>query len=407
MARKIRSLKGPTKARTTRFDRALSIVVQGDEPPSEFRLFTEGKVETTKGEFLFDDKAAALVMAEYKAHGIDLMIDYDHASLAGVSLDPAQSGKAAGWFNLEVRGGELWAVNVRWTPPAAEALKRKEWRFMSPAFSTDEEGRVTSVLNVAITNIPATRNLEPLMAANAVAQLGENGMSVEEFLKVCKALGIDMSSPLEEAMAKIKGEKPAEEEKPKDEAPPPPEQMGDAPPPAEDKPEEVAAALSVILGLSGKKSFVGSIADVRTWHASHLALEGERQALAKREALLESAERRELGAKLVTVGGIAPARVWATDKADTLKPYLAEMPIASLRVYVADTVASKPAGQTAPIAPPSGAGGGDGAKTFQVEGQTVTLSVRELKICEEQNCKPEVFAMLKARRSNATDNVTT
>lgn len=116
---------------------------------------------------MFDEAAAKSVMAEYEAHGIDIPLDYDHAMLGtDRAVDPAQAGKAAGWFNLEVRDGELWAVNVRWTEPAAEALRRKEWRFMSPAFQTDEKGHILSLLNVAITNLPATRQLTPLMAAS-------------------------------------------------------------------------------------------------------------------------------------------------------------------------------------------------------------------------------------------------
>src|SRR5690606_21758833 len=111
--------------------------------------------------------------------------------------DPAQAGKAAGWFELEVRNGELWAVNVRWTPPAAEALRRKEWRFMSPAFSTDDEGRITSLLNVALTNLPATRRLEPLMAASIPA-LGDQPMLDAETVK--KAIDALASGDAEAAM---------------------------------------------------------------------------------------------------------------------------------------------------------------------------------------------------------------
>ena len=137
----------------------------GSALPTEFKIFSSGKVETTKGTFIFDAAAAKSVMAEYQAHAIDLMIDYDHASISPLSLDPSMSGKAAGWFQLAVRNGELWAIGVRWTPGAAAQLRAKEWRYMSPAFAT-EATRITSLLNVAITNLPATRRLEPLMAAN-------------------------------------------------------------------------------------------------------------------------------------------------------------------------------------------------------------------------------------------------
>src|SRR4051812_4032691 len=112
----------------------LSIVIAGDEPPSEFRVFSAGDNGTTKGTFVFDDAAAKRVMADYAEHGVDLMLDYAHASLdSDLSPNPSQAGKAAGWFNIELRDGELWAVNVRWTEAAASALKAKEWRYMSPA----------------------------------------------------------------------------------------------------------------------------------------------------------------------------------------------------------------------------------------------------------------------------------
>lgn len=172
---------------------ALAITVDGDEPPAEFRLFAAGKVETSKGTFLFDSKAAKSVMAHYADQGNELMVDYDHASL-GLALDPAQAGKAAGWFNLELRNGELWAVNVRWTEPATLALKRKEWRYMSPAFSTDEDGRILELINVALTNIPATKKLQPLMAAGQVRdrrQLSE-GPSTSDLFRALQAAVEDL-----------------------------------------------------------------------------------------------------------------------------------------------------------------------------------------------------------------------
>ncbi len=365
----------------------LSIAVAGDEPPTEFCIFTAGRVETTKGVFLFDEVAATSVIADYEAHGIDLMIDYDHASLASFSLDPAQAGKAAGWFNIELRDGALWAVNVRWTEPAADALRRKEWRFMSPAFHT-EEGRITGLMNVAITNLPATRRLAPLMAASVTA-LGENIMSVEEFLKVCKALGIDMSSSLEEAMAKIKGE-PGEPEDDEGEgeggapAAPAAEMAAEpATPPEAEKPEEVAAALSRIMRLSGKTSFVDALSAIETWHASHVELETERTKLATERAVLENAERRKGCVELVSLYGRAPSTVWADDKATAPKKYLAAMSIADFRDYVADAKASgkRPAAPTPP-AP------GDEA----VEG----LTPRELAKCVELKIDPKKYAATRA-----------
>ena len=361
----------------------------GNEPPTEFRIFTAGEVVTTKGTFVFDETSAASVMAEYAEHGIDLMIDYDHASLAAMSIDPAQAGKAAGWFNLEVRDGELWAVNVRWTPPAAEALRAKEWRFMSPAFSTDENGRVIDLLNVAITNLPATRQLQPLMAASK-----GNGMSLEEFMKVCKALGLDLSMSLDDAMAKIKGDA-APESKPEPDAAKPaaaPDAKASevAPPQAPDEEDsaKVAASLSRFLKLSGKASFVEAMAEALVWRASHLELETERQKLSSERKIVEAAERRKGCADLV-VAGRAPATVWADPECSAPKTYLSSMPIADFRVYVADQIK---------------AGGKGKVETPAVivgSAEHPELTASQLALCSENKINPaEYAAMLNFRKGN-------
>lgn len=382
---------------------ALSIVVSGDEPPSEFRIFTAGKVETTKGTFLFDDAAAASVIAEYEAHGAELMVDYDHASLAGISLDPAQSGKAAGWFGLEVRAGELWAVNVRWTEHAAGALRAKEWRYMSPAFSTDQEGRVTSLLNVALTNLPATRQLDPLMAASAKEKTTMLGAeAVKKALEAIKNGDAEAAMALlEEMIAAAAGGEPeapeAAGEKPEAMAAPPAPAA-----PAEDKPEEVAAALSTIARLSGKTSLAASVPDIETWRKSHLELETERAKLAQERATLEGAERRKLCADLVTKGGKAPAEVWANDKADAPKRYLAAMPIEDFREFVADAI--KTSGKPAPsVVTGSGVAGvtANGQDVVTKAGVTVRLSQRELDMCAELKIDPVEYAATKPKKKVA------
>jgi len=363
-------------------------VATGDTTPSEFRIFTAGTVETVKGTFTFGPDEAAAVMAEYEAHGAEIMIDYDHAALGGSSSDPALAGRAAGWANLELRNGDLYAVNVRWTPDASTALLAREWRYMSPAFTTDGD-RITSLMNIAIVNLPATRRLEPLMAASTVA-LGETSMTIEEFLAVCKALGLETSATVEEAMAKIKGEKP-EEEAPADDAPAADAAVVEplAMDPAADKPEEIAAALNAVQSLSGKTSIVASVADVRTWHASHVELAAGRKALAEREAVLESAERRKLCVELVTLAGRAPANVWATSVAGAPpKGYLASMPIADLREYHADAVKAH-AGKPAASKPPTG-------------GAEEGLSARVLAMCAEMKIDPKDYAARVALTKKAS-----
>jgi phage I-like protein len=391
---------------------SLSIAIAGDEPPSEFRIFAAGKNATTKGTFTFDEVSAKSVMAEYTAHGIDLALDYDHAMVGGLSLDPAQSGKAAGWFNLEVRNGELWAVNVRWTEPAAEALRRKEWRYMSPAFSADEKGHVTSLLNVAITNLPATRRLEPLMAANVMTL----GGGMLDAATVKKALDAIAAGDAEAAMAILSemiagaasGEAPAEE--------PAGDTLAEEPAAtAEEEDEEAATAIAASISWlhreTGKTTLSASIDEVKAWKSSHLKLESETQKLAQERATLEANERDNLVAELVQAGE-PPATAWkdplvATNRAKRkpAEPW-ASMPIDALRTRAKTLSAAKGGGKPAPgIKPPPSGGAApaaDGSRDIVLDnGRTVTLSAREIAMCTEMKIDPKDYAGRKPPKKDA------
>lgn len=145
----------------------LAITLADGKAPTSFRLFTAGTVTTSKGNFVFDEKAATAVLAAWAEQGNDLPIDYDHA-MVDPTTRPQDRG-AAGWFRPEVRDGELWAANVRWTADGERAVASGEWRFTSPAFSYDVDSRrITELVNVAITNLPATKRMAPLVAIHAL-----------------------------------------------------------------------------------------------------------------------------------------------------------------------------------------------------------------------------------------------
>lgn len=134
--------------------------------PSEFRIFPQGTIETTKGIFKFDGASANDVMSKAKDWGNDFPLDYGHSMVGFASMfasNPAEAGKAAGWFKPVVRGGDLWATSVRWTPTATAYLKNREYRYVSPAFRADDEGRISELTNVALTNLPATKRMNPLV----------------------------------------------------------------------------------------------------------------------------------------------------------------------------------------------------------------------------------------------------
>lgn len=161
------------------------IVLSGsrDEPsaPTEFLLFANGKTKTLKGDFGCNDEACTHVLSAMKKAGRDkLPIDYNHGQVGFMA--GFDSGRAAGWFVPANRNGELWATEVEWTPAGKKALLDREYRLYSPAFRTDEKLNVIELINVALTNLPATLNQTPL-AAGAFAEGEESkDMTLEQLL---------------------------------------------------------------------------------------------------------------------------------------------------------------------------------------------------------------------------------
>lgn len=159
----------------TRIEERFSLCVEldGDAAPTEFRILVAGDNPTRKGLLVFDESAAQSVSSEYEAGGVELPLDYDHA-MADPMARPADR-IAAGWFKPEIRGGELWAADVRWTPKGKAAVEAREYRYTSlwgdvePLDKKGSKMRLTRLRNVALTNTPATIGTLPLVASESIA----------------------------------------------------------------------------------------------------------------------------------------------------------------------------------------------------------------------------------------------
>lgn len=162
-------------------------ITDGDAPqaPTELRLFKAGANDTTKGVFYFTEASADSVMRAAADWGNDFSFDYEHGALTS-SGEPAP---AAGWFDLEIRrtdaGPELWAVNIRWTDRAKQMIEAKELRYISPTFATGKGGEILSLFNCAVTNVPATKHMDAMIAAAAAI---EAGLSVDDLISQTQAL---------------------------------------------------------------------------------------------------------------------------------------------------------------------------------------------------------------------------
>lgn len=345
----------------------------GGALPTEFRLFAFGVNESAKGPAIFDEEAAKSVMAAYARNGVDIMIDLEHESL-DMPLR-SDSRDARGWARLELREDGLWAVDVRWTPDGARRLTEKTQRYISPAFYTDDAGRVLEIVNCAICAMPATYDAPALVAASranlarriTAATVLSNVMDPEQVQAAVEALKTgDAAKALEilEAMivaAASGGVAPAE----------PPAEMTDAPV-EESADAPVVAALTRELGVSSLSEALVALS----------TLKARIQKIDDETAALESAKRVALVGELVKLGAETPATAWSGEPEKKVPvARLVSEPIADLTARVVQLRAAKP-GHKAPEPPVA---------------PVVKLSKRELDACKARGITPEEYIERKAK----------
>ena len=167
------------------------ILLPEGDAPSELRLFKFGVNQTRKGDLVFDEESAKLVMEDYVRGGNELPFDIGHEMLK--ASGPTERHEAAGWFKPEVRQGaggpELWASGIAWCADVAEKIKARKYRYYSPAILTNESKRITRIVNCALTNLPATYGLSPLMASQ---------LELSMMPKLAEMLGMDPATATEE-----------------------------------------------------------------------------------------------------------------------------------------------------------------------------------------------------------------
>lgn len=365
----------------------LTLELEGDEPPKQFRIFKAGWNEFEgKGRFLFDETAARAVMAAYQAHGVDCMIDLEHLSLDddGPNFDP----DARGWAKLDVRNGELWATSVSWTSDGDARLREKRQRYVSPVFATDKKTkRIVSVLNIALTGMPATHEADELVAANVTIASYGGKMDAALLKQALDAIETDDAEKCKELLKSLIASAAGG---PATDVPADPveeEAATETEPPADEEQAAVMAATSRLTRLTGKDTISAAVDEAETWRASHLKLDAETAKLAKEREQLEASERRKLVAQLVILGSEIPPTAWEKGQ-EGKKPCqrLRDEPLAELRARVS-TIASargkKPAEHLENVQPPTG--------------DDLGLTERELVLCKEKNIDPKKYAETRAK----------
>ena len=386
------------------------IVIGADgKLPSEVRVFTSGTNETEKGPFLFDAKAADLVMAHQAAAGsVDRMIDLEHLSLEDPETSANYDPDARAWCRLEVRDGELWLVNITWTPDGIERLTSRKQRYLSPAFPTDNDGRITKIVNIALTALPATHNAVPLVAASARRSPMDPKQLIASLAKLCpghklsaKAFNVllaaaDGSDPSADGADGGDGATPAAKGKwatvvqtaadaikalqTVSKAKDPDDALNAAQAaqkavdafetafaalsPGQDSDAPAAEPMAATSANGGTRTGDESGAQAATQTSIDKKTSEELVRLRAREIEFdritreqaaqlranEMKERRDIAAQLVTLGGLAPADVWTDASSSTPKGVYGSCSIAELKAMVTALSKRVPGNITAPPA---------------------------------------------------------
>lgn len=183
-------------------------------PAGEFRA-RDGRPTECEAWVMTQEIAERLIVAA-NARETPYVLDYEHQTLRAAKNGlPAPA--AAFFKTLEWREGDgLFAVDVEWTPAAAEMVRPdvRAYRFISPVFSYDKTGQVLELINAALTNTPALDGMEEVLLAAAslmVAHLTTEGIAEmdEEFLNELLSnlrwmLNLPTASTKEEILAELK-----------------------------------------------------------------------------------------------------------------------------------------------------------------------------------------------------------
>lgn len=156
---------------------------EGPSVKTELQIFPSTEVAgevyhpSQEGPLKLDNDFFEQCVQSFEESGIDIMVDYNHAS--GMALSEAD-GAAAGFItSLEVRDDGLWG-SVEWNDRGVKSITAKEYKYLSPEWATHqydkhsgdiiEQGRVFAC---SLTNRPY---LESLISGVAASENNNEGI---------------------------------------------------------------------------------------------------------------------------------------------------------------------------------------------------------------------------------------
>ena len=291
--------------------------------PTEIKILPLGRVHSQKGDFNVDEESFELIRKQFKDRKLDLVIDYEHQTLSDVQAP------AGGWIKELYKGEDAIIAKVEWTAKAAEYLKNKEYRYLSPVVLVRKrDQKATAIHSVALTNTPAIDGMFALVNSLDIEDISEGG-NIMDLKELAKALGLpetateeEIKKAVEDAAKAAERLKEMEEKKPEDK----PGEGG--------KPQEVAevVANSTILSMLGLKEgaktedVVASIMALKTGtpdtQAELLAL---KQRMQERDA--DEEVQKALKAGKITAAQSGWAKSYALKDMDGFKGFVEKAPV--------------------------------------------------------------------------------
>lgn len=170
------------------------------DAPAEVVLIPAG--ETLVGRdgrsWVWDEVSQQAVLDEFAARGLPLPVDVNHAQ--ELRAPKGEESPAYAWIEeLTVRDGAL-VGRVTWNVRGANAVRDREYRFLSPVFDyRPGDGRIVRLTSVALTNEPNLR----LPALNHQEQSMKRELTVAIAAALAAACGVTAESTDEEIVAAL------------------------------------------------------------------------------------------------------------------------------------------------------------------------------------------------------------
>ncbi|HTW89180.1 MAG TPA: phage protease [Candidatus Binataceae bacterium] len=149
-----------------------------------------------RGPFRVSDPEAVIAATRALRMGAGIPIDYDHAiDFAAPAGVPAP---AAGWISeLAMRGGSIWG-RVEWTEHGAQAIRMREYRYLSPVFQFSADGEVVRILRAGLTN-------NPNLYLTAICAAEHEDIDMDELLaQLREILGMDDDADSDQILERVR-----------------------------------------------------------------------------------------------------------------------------------------------------------------------------------------------------------